>query len=112
MPPRHRSAYCKYRCGVAPIRIETGRFENLSIENRTCPFCHAIETENHVIFYCAVYEDIRIKLINIAMSVNPNFNDMQGNDKIKLVFSNHSVIKICAKPCHDILNRSQFLLRK
>ena len=51
MPPRHRSAYCKFRCGVAPIRIETGRFENLSIENRTCPFCHAIETESHQCYF-------------------------------------------------------------
>ena len=31
------------------------------------------------------------------MSVNPNFNNMQGNDKIKLVFfSSHSLIRICA----------------
>ena len=109
MPPRQ---HCKFLCGVAPIRIETGRFENLNIENRTCPFCQPTETESHIIFECVVYEDLRIKLINIAMSVNPNFNDMQGNDKIKLVYSNHSLIRICAKTCHDILKRRQFLLCK
>jgi len=29
--PKHRSALCKFRCGVAPIRIETGRYENLKV---------------------------------------------------------------------------------
>ena len=66
-----------------------------------------METEGHV-FYCAVYEDI--KLTNMAMSVKPNFNKIHDNDKIKLVFSNYSLIRICAKTCHDILNRRQFHL--
>ena len=29
---RHRSAYAKFRCGVAPIRLETGRYERLNVE--------------------------------------------------------------------------------
>ena len=29
MPKNHRSALCKFRCGVAPLRIETGRYEGL-----------------------------------------------------------------------------------
>jgi len=33
MPPKHRSALSKFRCGVAPIRIETGRYENLKKKN-------------------------------------------------------------------------------
>jgi hypothetical protein len=28
--PSHRSAYAKFRCGVAPIRLETGRYERLA----------------------------------------------------------------------------------
>lgn len=112
MPPQHRSAYCKFRCGVAPIRIETGRFENLNIENRTCPFCQAIETESHVIFDCPLYNDLRISLLNTILSIEPNFYDMQDIDKLKLVFSNHSLIRICAKTCNDILNRRQFYLCK
>ncbi len=30
MPYKYRSAFSKFRCGVAPIRIETGRYENLA----------------------------------------------------------------------------------
>ena len=30
LPQRHISAFSKFRCGVAPIRIETGRYEGLA----------------------------------------------------------------------------------
>ena len=47
LPLKHRSAFAKFRCGVAPIRIETGRYEGLDFNSRTCPLCrNAIEDEN------------------------------------------------------------------
>ena len=51
MPKNHRSALCKFRCGVAPLRIETGRHEGLPIDRRICPCCNinVIEYENHVL---------------------------------------------------------------
>ena len=30
----------KFRCGVAPIRLETGRFEGLLVERKLCQFFH------------------------------------------------------------------------
>lgn len=38
LPLNHRSAFAKFRCGVAPIKIETGRYESLAVEERVCPF--------------------------------------------------------------------------
>ena len=35
---RHRAAFAKFRCGVAPLRIESGRFENIPLEERKCFF--------------------------------------------------------------------------
>ena len=32
LSPLRRAAFCKFRCGVAPIRIETGRYEHLSVD--------------------------------------------------------------------------------
>ena len=29
LPYGHRSAFAKFRCGVAPLRVETGRYENV-----------------------------------------------------------------------------------
>ncbi len=49
LPLSHRSAFAKFRCGVAPLRIETGRYENLDVRDRLCPFCvNNIENETHV----------------------------------------------------------------
>ena len=36
---KHRSAIAKFRCGVAPIRLETGRYEHLNVDERICPIC-------------------------------------------------------------------------
>ncbi len=50
MNRKHRSALAKYRAGVAPIRLETGRCEGLEVEDRICRICkNEIETEEHVI---------------------------------------------------------------
>lgn len=53
LPPRHRSAFAKFRGGTAPIRIETGRFENLEVIDRVCPFCNSVVI--HVILHCDTY---------------------------------------------------------
>ena len=48
----HRSALAKFRLGVAPIRLETGRYEGLALNQRLCPFCeNAVENEVHVLLY-------------------------------------------------------------
>jgi hypothetical protein len=36
MPYPYRSALAKFRCGVAPIRIETGRYRRLAVHERLC----------------------------------------------------------------------------
>ena len=59
LPPRHRAAFSKFRCGVAPLRIETGRYEGLTEDMRLCPFCSIVENEVHAILKCHVYEDLR-----------------------------------------------------
>ena len=51
IPISHRSAFSKFRCGVAPIRIETGRFEKLEVSQRLCPFYNFVEDEIHVILH-------------------------------------------------------------
>ena len=49
----------KFRCGVAPLRIETGRFERLPVEDRRCFNCNGlVEDELHVITVCPLYQDL------------------------------------------------------
>ena len=103
LPPSHRSALCKFRCGVAPIRIETGRFENLKLDERKCPFCSAVEDESHVLLECDVYNDLRTSLFLKAVEIQPNFLFLSKPDQLSLLLSNLYLKKICAKTCLDIL---------
>ena len=42
IPRANRSALAKLRCGTAPIRIETGRYEGLPVDQRLCFHCATI----------------------------------------------------------------------
>ncbi len=82
MPKKYRSALAKFRAGVAPIRIETGRYENppLPAEERICQFCdiNEPETEEHVLIRCTQYNDIRNELMT-ALGIHDD--SMSDNDK-------------------------------
>ena len=67
-------------CGVAPIRIETGRYE------RKCHFCNNVEDEGHVLFNCHLYEDIRLELIEKATILEPNFTNLSDFEKNEVSF--------------------------
>lgn len=112
LPTRHRSAFSKFRCGVAPIRIETGRYENLRLDDRKCPFCNVIEDEHHVLLECAIYNDLRTLLLQKAILADHNFCNMTKRDQFLFLFSNQSVIRLCAKTCFNILQRRYFYLCK
>ena len=74
MPLRHRAAFAKFRCGVTPLRTETGRFENKPLEERKCSFCDNVESEQHVLLDCCIYEDLRADLFCRASSIESCFN--------------------------------------
>ena len=87
LPPSHRSALYKSRFGVAPIRIETGRFENLKLDERKCPFCSAVEDESHVLLECNVYNDLRTNLFLKAVEIQPNVLLLSKPDQLSLSLS-------------------------
>ena len=112
MPLRHRAAFAKFRSGVAPLRIETGRYENKPSEERKCPFCDEVESEIHVIFNCNLYDDFRAELFSKVVIVTPDFNNFTLEDKLIFLFSNHFMIRSSAKTCFSILQRRAFYMSK
>ena len=57
MPFAHRAACANFRCGVAPLKIETGRYLGQPPKARICPFYpNHIEDEQHVILNCPAYD--------------------------------------------------------
>ena len=61
LPGMHRSVFSKCRCGVAPLKVKTGRYERLPLEERTCPVCKGIliVDEFHVLRKCPLNEYLR-----------------------------------------------------
>ena len=113
LPRNHRSAFSRFRCGVAPIRLETGRYERLPEAERVCPFCSSeIENEIHVMLNCPLYDDIRYNLFEKAKLLDANFNTFTDEQKIIFVFKTQDMIRISAKTCFLILQRrSSYLYR-
>ena len=97
---------------MAPIRIETGRFENLEVSQRLCPCCNFVEDEIHVILHCNAYNDLRNILITKTSSLLPTFNNLTENDKMKFLFSHPNMIRLCAKTRFKILQVRNSLLYK
>ena len=53
LPRHHRSAYARFQSGVAPLRLETGRYERIEERDRVRFNCDSqIETEEHVLTVC------------------------------------------------------------
>ena len=79
-----RFAFSKFRCGIAPIRIETGRYEGFVDYLRMCLFCNLcnlVENEIHVLIHCHLYEDLRETLFNEALECEPHFHSMSDEQK-------------------------------
>ena len=113
MSQSHRAAFAKFRAGVAPLRIETGRYEGLHQSRRVCPFCpDYVEDEYHVIFDCDLYNELRQELFQTAVIHNPFFANMPNEDKFIFLFSNPLMIRLCAKTRFLILQRRQLFLCK
>ena len=56
MQRSHRSSFAKFRKGVAPLRIEAGRYERIAELDRVFINCNdAVKSEEHVLMDCPLY---------------------------------------------------------
>ena len=104
IPRQHRSALAKFRCGVAPLNLEIGRYNRIPENERVCSNCiNTIENEMHVLLHCPRYTNIRHILFLECLKVNVNFTNMSDCDKLIFILSENSICKYSAKACHDII---------
>ena len=101
---RERSLIAQLRVGILPIHIETGRFRNIKLEDRTCQICNSnvVEDEFHLVCICNYYCKEREILYNIIKSRNGNFDSMSNADKFVYVLKYEE--KILAKYLNNIWN--------
>ena len=85
VPKYERSLISQLRLGILPLRIETGRFSNLDVQDRTCLVCNTgkVEDENHFLFECNNYLDERNRLIQ---DIGVNLTNLNIKEKFKTVF--------------------------
>ena len=58
-----RKVLTRLRCGVNELRIHTGRFDGLEVDQRVCRLCaDGIEDERHFLLTCEQYQDGRVQL--------------------------------------------------
>jgi hypothetical protein len=111
---RARQALAKFRCGTAPLRIETGRYIGEREEERLCVFCDAgeIENEEHCLIRCKQHDAIRKTLFDSAVFINDSFMLLSDCDKFQFLMTNVEMCNITAKACQSILeNRKTILYR-
>ncbi len=63
---------CKLQMWVAPIRLETGRYDGMEEKDRICLLCdhNIIESEYHVVMSCPVYNELRGEFSIMQLSLN------------------------------------------
>ncbi len=99
------SAMTKFHIGVAPIKLEMGRYTRTPEDERLCVWCQLNEKESdeHVLIRSLLYCDIRTVLFHSATNIYDDFNDLSDTDKLNFILSNGSIVIDSYKACHNIL---------
>ena len=85
----HRAIISRWRLSNHDLRIEKWRYSGVEREDRKCDFCNVVEDEEHVIFMCPRYNDIRInyqtllrKNNNIKLFLSPSYTDIRETSEL------------------------------
>ena len=94
-----RKSLAKFRLGVLPIRIETGRYERpvKSAIERICTQCNqqVPEDEVHFLLHCPKHDAIRVIFLpKITLNDFPNLNDLA---KLKYLVNSPDIVKLTAQ---------------
>ena len=89
--PCHRRALSRLRCSNHSLHIESGRFNNIDVNNRICQLCDTdeIEDEYHFVLVCPLFIDIRNHLPQqyTVNSSRDKFHSLMSSDKTTTIKS-------------------------
>ena len=93
----YRSLLAQFRSGILPLRVETGRYQNIPPEFRLCLMCNenVCEDETHFMFDCSLYDNIRCNYFSKIIQCYPEFTECTISDKLKIIM-NEDVVKFTA----------------
>ena len=109
---KYRSAHAKFRCGVAPIKLETGRYglNRVPVEERLCEHCNLVEDEYHVLIQCTMYNEIREGLFVAISTIEINFRQLPINTQFLEILSNPLYYRFVSKAMYAILNKRRYAM--
>ena len=73
-----------------------------------CPM--QVESEEHVILHCNVYNDIRNDLFLFAFSKEEDFRQFSPAEQLSYLLSNQNFVNKTAKTLHKMLERRHSIL--
>ena len=101
LPRSHRSLIAQLRSGILPLRIESGRFQNIRDPNtgktrklkpqeHICTLCdlNLVEDEIHFVCICSKYCTLREKLFNTIIQKCASFTIMSNSEKFVFLLKN------------------------
>ena len=88
-----RSLFAQIRTGILPLRVETGRFKGIPLEERTCEYClsGSVEDEHHFLFSCHNWVDIRHPFIDKCKEVYPDFGNLDEVEQFRFVMNDELI---------------------
>ncbi len=106
MNRKHRSDLAWDRCGILPLEIEYGRWQNKPVEERICKVCESGEVENefHFIFSCTLYNNIRTNFLQNIGNIIPNIRELNEVSQVK-TFMSKTFLCLFAKLICDMLQK-------
>ena len=88
------------RCGILPLRLETGRFgrddetgrlRKLTVNERLCQICtcnfNDVENEFHFLFHCDKFKSEREHLYSLCIANYSNFVYLCDEDKLNILMN-------------------------
>lgn len=87
-----RSFLAKFRCGILPLRIESGRYKGEEVEQRLCQVCQndEVEDEKHFLFSCEAYSELRTVLFKYIEDRDPSFPEKSMNTQLSSIMLHFS----------------------
>jgi hypothetical protein len=86
-----RSMLAQFRCGILPLRVETGRFIGENVNQRICTFCdqEQIENETHFLVECTKYDNIRQQVFEDLLS-DPSYINKNKEDRLTFLVNENA----------------------
>lgn len=78
----------QFRCGILPLRLETGRFVGEPEYQRISKMCDSgqVENELHFLLDCQFYNELRNQLLS---GLNATVLNLNSSEKLKLFLSEY-----------------------